>query len=224
MDGYFVREQLNVEVYTIGYEPMGEGIVIKIIMDNFTTFCAVIDCFELKNQNKTLEIVKDEKIDLICMTHPDFDHCKGLDKVLKLSNNDTKILYPQNIFNKKYDNKDINRVLETISKFGTMHKNSKKKPYLIPCIGDKKIIKNVVFWGVKHGERYDLSIDTYTPLARVDRNNYRSFLGLDEVELNNNEFSIMMSIAIGDLKLLLCGDVEDNTIMELNKYIEKRRK
>lgn len=220
----FVKEQLNIEVYTIGYEPMGEGIVIKLIIDDCTAFCAIIDCFELKNLNKTLEIIKDEKIDLICMTHPDLDHCKGLDEVLKLSNSDTKILYPQNVFTKKYNNKDINNVLKKISKFEIMRKDNKKKPCLIPCLGDKKIIPKVELFDINQGTKYDFSVDTYTPLANIDRNNARSFLGMNEIEIENNEFSIMMSLSVGDLKILLCGDIEDNTIIELDKYTEKRRK
>ena len=44
---YIVRKELKVEVYTIGYEPEGEGVVVKIKSDGTTKFCLVIDCYEI---------------------------------------------------------------------------------------------------------------------------------------------------------------------------------
>ena len=43
MEKNLIRNELKVEVYTVGFEPMGESIVVKIKMDKITMFCFVID-------------------------------------------------------------------------------------------------------------------------------------------------------------------------------------
>ena len=224
MQIHTINEQLYVEIYTIGYEPMGEGIVIKIKDEENTFFCGVIDCFEIEKLNKTLEIVKNEKIDLICLTHPDEDHCKGLEKVLKLADSNTKILYPDSMLYYDYKSKEsAYKVITEISKFLIKYRNNNNKPKMISCVGTQKIINDINFFDARRGGIYNLEINTFTPITSIiDRKIANTIL--DNVilgDIDNNKLSIMMSITIGRLKLLFCGDVEDDTIIELNKYIGK---
>ena len=224
MQVHSINEKLYVEIYTIGYEPMGEGIIIKIKGDRKTLFCGVIDCYETEKQNETLNLVKNERIDLICLTHPDEDHCKGLDRILKLSDSNTTILYPNSILYKNYPKeKSAKKTIKEISKFIKMNKNNFSKPRTISCVGNQNIIDNISFFDVKDGGIYELQIDTYTPLSTIiDKRLAKTVLG-DKIigEMENNDLSIMMSVTIGSLKLLFCGDIEDNTIIELDQYIEK---
>lgn len=222
MREYIVENELKAEVYTIGYEPQGEGIVIKIIADGITKFCVVIDCFEIEKQNQTLSIIKDEKVDLICLTHPDYDHCNGLEKILRLANSNTKVLYPDKLLTKSYLNQDVEKVIKMIAKFTAMNRNNSKKPELISCIGNQDISSGIRFMDVKSGGKYKLEIKTYSPITSIiDRRDGKRMVEKNYKEIENNEFSIMMSLGIGTLKLLFCGDVEDDTIIEINKRIDK---
>lgn len=218
------KEELRAEVYTIGYKTMGEGIVVKIISDNTTRFCAVIDCFEENTRNITLELIKNEHIDLICMTHPDEDHCKGLDKILKLADSHTFILYPSNVLYKKYSNESANKVIKKIEKYLAMNGNNRNKPKLKICIGNQIILKND-YIDIKNGGIYEFKIETYTPLTQiVEKPKAKELLGLRHSEIENNDFSIIMSMGIGTLKLLFCGDVENKTLIELDSEIDKGKK
>ena len=116
MEKNLIRNELKVEVYTVGFEPMGESIVVKIKMDKITMFCFVIDYYETEDEKPILQLIKDEQIDLICITHPDLDHCLGLEKVLQLATKDTIILYPDKMIEKKYDTSDQNiiKIVEKI--------------------------------------------------------------------------------------------------------------
>lgn len=99
---HIVNNELIIKTYTIGYKPLGESIVILVLADKIVKFSAVIDCFENEERNITLDILNEnniEKVDLICLTHPDKDHCKGLEKILDKYDNTTKILYSVNLFN-----------------------------------------------------------------------------------------------------------------------------
>lgn len=216
MSEYIVKNTLIAEVYTIGYEPEGEGIVLKIIVDGYVTFCAVIDCYERDNKNKTLELIEGiEKIDLICMTHPDTDHCKGLEKILEKANSNTKILFPSGIFDRTYS-PFANNVIEKIAKYLQKNKNNSATPKLITCCENTNIEKSIAFKSIKTGEIYKLEINTYSPITEIiEKGHAMSFLRLGERKTENNEFSIMTSISIGDFKMLFCGDIEDDTIDEV---------
>ena len=217
---YIVRKELKVEVYTIGYEPEGEGVVVKIKSDGTTKFCLVIDCYEIGDNNQTLDIIKNEKINLICITHPDEDHCKGLEKVLSLATKDTTILYPSNMLEKEYESLAANRVKKELARFLSMNKNNSNKPRLRKCIEMSEISQPIKFWNF--GDTYELKIKTYSPITSLlDRGIGKEILGKQGKIVENNELSIMMSIELGTLKLLFCGDIENNTICEVNSNVGK---
>lgn len=208
------------EIYTIGYEPMGESIIFFIIGDNNILFSGVIDCYEKENINKTVEILKEkdvESLDFICLTHPDIDHCTGLEKILERANQKTYIIYPGNLFDRVEEyggatKKAIRKLSENLS----MNKNNSKKINRInSCIGKKEIIplKRIGYKDVNTGYTYPLIINTYTPITTIiDRYSAKRFLNKNASPTTHNELSIITSIAIGDFKMLLCGDVENETL------------
>ena len=56
---HIVKENLILKIFTIGYYPMGESIIVLIIADGVIKYSAVIDCFENINTNLTMEIIKE---------------------------------------------------------------------------------------------------------------------------------------------------------------------
>ena len=109
-------KNLLVKVFVIGYSLRGESIIMLFIdkdrLDNIL-YSIVIDCFTYKNINKTEEILNEygiSRIDMLCWSHPDFDHTKGIDTIIhKFCNETTKIMLPQGLNGKEYDVIDYNK-------------------------------------------------------------------------------------------------------------------
>lgn len=204
---------------------MGESIVFLIKGDDNVFFSGVIDCFENEKVNKTLEILRNnkvKKVDFICLTHPDEDHCKGLEKILNKAGSETYIIYPSNLLNETESyNDDVLKAVKKISKYIAMNKNNKNKPKEIrACIGKKEIISinKVSFKSLDTGNIYPLIINTYTPVSEIiDRYSAKRLLDKKAKKTSHNELSIVTAIAIGDFKMLLCGDVENDTLESWKK-------
>lgn len=208
---------------------MGESIVFLIKGDDIVLFSGVIDCYEKGKINKTLEILDANKVktvDYICLTHPDEDHCVGLDKIIKKSGSETYLVYPNGLFNllieessrKKKDVKD-SRVLKSIKELSgclAKRKDSKtKSKRIMGCSGKNEIIalNEISFKSLSTGNRYPLIINTYTPISEIiDRYAAKHLLEKKAGKTSHNDLSIVTAIAIGDFKMLLCGDVEKDTL------------
>lgn len=225
---YLISEQLVLKIYTVGYKSMGESIIFLIIVDGNIKFSGVVDCYETENLNKTLEILKENKIqtlDFICMTHPDKDHCRGLEKILNMTQETTKIVYPINLFynGEEYD-KYVNTAVTAIAQFVKMNTNNSNKPQLISCVGKKIIPIEKSFKDVNTGYVYPVEIKTYSPITDVlEKRPSKLFIkGIRELEkIEHNDLSIMLSVAVGDFKMLLCGDIENDSIQLLKKEFTK---
>lgn len=214
---YIVKEKLILKIFTIGYEPMGESIVILVIADGVVKFSAVIDCFEKEDTNLTINILEDynvNKLDLICLTHPDKDHCKGLEKVLNKTNNTTKILYPVNLLNDFNYDEEVKIVVAKLSNFIQQRRDNRNKPVLKSCINSYSVPINLNFENVTNGYIYPLVMNTYSPVSEViDKANARNFLNNTyNYQNSHNNLSIMLSLALGDFKMLFCSDIENKSI------------
>ena len=213
---HIVKEELILKIFVIGYSPMGESIVILVMADEVVKFSAVIDCFESSTTNLTLDILKKyniEELNLICLTHPDKDHCKGLEKVLEKINSKTKILYPTNVFNDFCYDKDVKIAVDKIAELFTLRKDDSNKPILKGCAGNN-LIQTMEFQNEINGYRYPLYINTYSPVSEIiDRYSAKNFLKRDYNYYNaHNNLSIMSSVSLGDFKVLLCSDIENDSI------------
>lgn len=191
-----------------------------IIGDGNVLFSGVIDCFEKEKINKTLELLQEkniESLDFICLTHPDIDHCTGLEKILEKVNQQTYIIYPSNLLSdtKEYG-EATKKSIEKISKYLAMNKNNSRKPNRIKsCVGRKEIIpvNKITYKNINTGYRYPLIINTYTPITGIiDKYWAKKFLDKKAKLTTHNELSIITAIAIGDFKMLLCGDAENETL------------
>lgn len=217
LNKYIVRDKLILKIFTIGYEPMGESIIILIIVDGVVKFSAVIDCFKTTQINKTLDILQEynvEKVNFICITHPDVDHCKGFEKILEKANNKTVILYPVYMINDLNYDKDAKIVIDKLSEFVMKRKNDPDKPILKSCVGSCLAPINFIFENEKNGYKYPLIINTYSPVSEIiERPNAYNYL-IEEFKRTNshNNFSIMLSLTLGDFKSLFCGDIQNDSI------------
>ena len=217
-DRIIVKENLILKVFTIGYKTMGESIVILILADDIVRFSAVIDCYEVEECNLTLKILNEysikDTIDLICMTHPDKDHCKGLNKVLQKANKNTMILYPYHLFDDFCYDEDVKKSVLKISEYGLKNKNNTNVPRLKPCADNLSIPINIKFINSTNQNIYPLEISTYSPVSEIiERPWARNYQERNYSHKNShNNLSIMLSIALGNFKTLFCGDIENDSI------------
>lgn len=213
-----LQKELILKIFIIGYNPMGESIVILILADNIVKFSAVIDCFESEEHNLTMEILNEyniDELDLICLTHPHKDHCKGLEKILNKANNKTTVLYPSNILinSSNYD-PDVTKVVDKVSYLLTRNKNNTNKPKIKGCVNSYKVPIKMSFANRNNGDVYPLEINTYSPVSEIiERPIAKNYIKeVNSYQNSYNNFSIMISLALGDFKILLCSDIENPTI------------
>ena len=199
---------------------MGESIVFIIKGDDEILFSGVIDCFETEEKNITLSLLKENNIqnlDFVCLTHPDEDHSKGLEKILEKTSSETYIIYPHNLL---MDNNNYvggtQETVKRISEYIAMRQNNKNKNNRIKaCSGKKSIIEedDITFVNLKNNYRYPLIINTYTPISEIiDRYWAKQKLNKKSRSTTHNQLSIVTAIAVGDFKMLLCGDVQNDTL------------
>lgn len=89
-----------------------------------------------------------------------------------------------------------------------------RKPIIKSCVGSYQVPIDMSFTNRTSGYTYPLEINTYSPVTEIiDRPSANNYLEETfKFKNNHNNLSIMMSIALGDFKLLLCSDVENDTI------------
>lgn len=226
---YIVKQNLILKIFTIGYNPMGESIIILIMADGIVKFSAVIDCFEKKDINLTIEILKKyniDKLDLICLTHPDKDHCKGLEKILEKVDNTTRVLYPVTLLNDLEYDEDVKNTVNKISELINKYQNNRNKPILKSCVGSYLVPINIEFEDASNGYRYPLEVNTYSPVSEViDKSSAKNFLKQEyQYKNSHNNLSIMSSFALGDFKILLCSDIENNSINIVKRDLNPNEK
>jgi beta-lactamase superfamily II metal-dependent hydrolase len=86
MKNYFFDEKLIFEVHVIGYENLGESIVLFLRADDKIVFSGMVDCYEQDSINQSVEVLKEfncTHLDFVCLTHPHMDHVKGFRFVLE---------------------------------------------------------------------------------------------------------------------------------------------
>jgi beta-lactamase superfamily II metal-dependent hydrolase len=80
-------KNLIVKIFVIGYSQRGESVIVAFLdkESNNVLYTIVIDSFTYKGINKTLDLLNQyniSSIDMLCWSHPDYDHTKGLDVLI----------------------------------------------------------------------------------------------------------------------------------------------
>ncbi len=219
---YMIKDNLIIRVYTIGFDPQGESILITICDGECVLFAGLIDCFINDNDYiiNLLDKLNIKKLNYFCITHPDFDHCVGVSKILDKINCTTKVALPSRIFDflNGYDLK-VKESLESLRNLLNLRSNNKKKPILNTVCNNHTIIDDWNFYDHK-GEKYELNIMTITPSANVIEK-YALRNNTNEIDVEHNDFSVVNLIKIGGLKLLLTGDTMNNAFKDAFANLSK---
>ncbi|MCH4895651.1 hypothetical protein E0494_02925 [Marinilabiliaceae bacterium JC040] len=211
-------KELILKVFIIGYSTKGESIVVFVcnkLEDNVVLFSAVIDCFELGDINKTIEILKDNSIaelNLFCWTHPDEDHTLGILNVLNdFCSNNTKILLPEGVTGSPKDVLSYDTYQKSI--FAKINENNTKRLYNVKSVsvGD---FRNIEYKKIIKDSKAEIVIEvfSYTPNSSIIRR---------RIEENKcvvkNDYSIALLFDVGDISLFFSGDIEDQTIGQMSE-------
>lgn len=91
-----------VSIFVVGYKGQGESIVVLFRDAAKVAFSMVIDCYEVKDYNITKSILKKygvKSLNVMCWTHPHWDHTKGIDGLFETYfGDDTIVFFPQYYF------------------------------------------------------------------------------------------------------------------------------
>ncbi len=217
-----ITKNFNVKIYVIGYKNQGESIVI-LFLDNTTNkntvkYSIVIDCFEYKKKNLTDEILREysvETLSMLCWTHPDIDHSRGIDHLIKkYCKTSTKILMPEHfyginndivIFKDKKEREAINRIFEL-----DRLKNNSVTNISVAANGYNEIDSLTFSTFVKD---FDVSINAVTPVSSI----LSKYIRENNHNINKNELSISLIINIDDYNFFFGGDTLNNHICAIKR-------
>lgn len=208
---YFtINEKLTIETKIIGYRNQGECILIFIRVDGVIAFSALTDCYMTASVDKISDILDEyhvSKLNFLCWTHPDFDHSRGMKKIIqKYVDENTQIWIPEGI--ESYSIKCSEKVRELFCELKECVVGY--GAYNVYTVSDKKdLLCYDTYCFAKGYEEYVLKITAYAPNSRLIRKqNY-----LDQFVKNNH--SIFFILELGNVKIFLTGDIEDETIDKL---------
>lgn len=207
----YINDKLEIETYIIGYRTEGESILFFIKADGCIHFSGLVDYYQLKQVNIVEDILIQNgvsELDFICWTHPDYDHSKGLKDTIKTyASEKTYIWIPEGV-----DESEIKFSSEVEELFLELKECvlSNNARYNVYSVSDKKDLtyyNSINFQ--KDADMYPLSIISYAPSSKlIRRQNYME-------QFIKNDRSIFFVLALGDVRIFLTGDIEDETIRQI---------
>ncbi len=210
---FFFKHSIYLEVYLIGYKTEGESILFLIKSKEDTLFCGVVDCYEYQNINKTIELLESEninRIDFLCWTHPDLDHSLGIDNLVeRYIDINTQVILPEGISGDEIQYND--RVKKTFEKIdGLIKPRRGKRKYNVKSASDYKVLKRLTFRNYE--EDIIFEIRSIAPNSTIVRSRKQS------KDIEKNDFSIALILSVGEINVLLAGDIENYTIKNFEEW------
>lgn len=213
-------KNLLVKVFVIGYSARGESIIVLFLdkeKQNEVLYSVVIDCFSYKGLNKTDEVLNTfgiSNIDMLCWSHPDLDHTKGIDVIInKFCTDATKIIIPQGLNGKDYDVIDYNKGDIDIVKKIIKLNHRKRKVQLTASVTPNlyQPMEELAF--VDYPDIIPVNIQALSPHSTL----INERIGGDKI-IEKNELSTVIFIEIGGFyKLVFCSDIENYSIDNIKK-------
>lgn len=207
----YFEKHLVVETYIIGYKNEGESVLFFIRADGAISFSGLVDCFRLDDVDKVKDILEDNEIftlDFICWTHPDLDHSKGLKDIIdNYVSEKTDIWIPEGIDAKEIICSNEVKELFVYLKECSIGAESGLNVYSVSDRKDLLFYNSICFQ--KNTDGFPLEMVSYAPNSKIIRKqNYMD-------KFIKNDRSIFFVIALGNVRIFLTGDIENDTIEKI---------
>ena len=207
----FIKDTLEIETYIIGYQIQGEAILFFIRADKGITFSGLIDCYRNSKTDKIKGIMEEnnvDKLNFLCWTHPDYDHSNGMEEILGTYVDDKTVIWiPEGV-----EEGEIQCSTNVRKLFAHLRQCvlDERANYNVYSASDKKDLmyyNSVCFQ--KDMDYFPLEILSYAPNSKI----IRKQMYLDKYIKNDR--SIFFTLALGDVRIFLTGDIEDETISRI---------
>lgn len=216
--------QIKVEIFTVGKEANGESNILLFFIDDTIEYSIIIDCCE-----NDIKIIKEKILDkyniktfnMICWTHPHLDHSRGILTLLKnYSDENTKIILPSEL---EIVYKCMNSEAKNIYKYVTeiTEKNKTNKGIYRNATQNTEL-EYITYERMNGINNIEFKIISLSPIPRRIlnmKNNCKHDIG-QKCSHNFNDYSIALIIEINECFFLFTGDIESETIKEIEKEVK----
>lgn len=220
------KDALVVRVHVIGYKSMGESILITLWDTKLKKahYSVVIDIFERKDSNRilvnrTFDLLDaygygtDRKVEMVCWSHPDDDHSRGLDKLLNdYCDGNTRIFVPyfyhDQDFSKVRQNKKDKDFLITILNLNSQRKLS-CNPTSVPE-SEASGMETLEIFSAQMGMEEKPVVVRFEALSPTG--SVLTEKVLNRGNLGKNELAIVVVMTIGEEKLVFGSDIMNEEI------------
>ncbi|MBP3821662.1 hypothetical protein J6G99_08485 [bacterium] len=226
-----VSNDAKINIFIVGYKNIGESIVIEIEDSKLQTpICGVIDCYETKNLNWALNFLNSKnvnKLQFLLWSHPDDDHSKGLDKILRKFKFNIDTLCVSDGLSITEIDKSIKHNNHDNGNFDYMADIFECIKEISECIEDKFISVNHSTRELKipflfsNGESIDFTIKPFAPLSTICLNEkiklFDNIINKENHSISKNKISIGFIITLGERKICFTGDMI-NEVLNYKSY------
>lgn len=222
---------LVLKVHVIGYKDMGESIVVVFWNRNVgkPLYSMVIDMFKRRDKrgqwvNRTFDVLNDyginsTKLDAVCWSHPDEDHSRGLDDLLKLyCDGETKVFVTYGVhdpdFSKIKHNKNDKLFIDEILKLNKQLKLSCNP--VVTSEGETHSLETLIIKSSLMGVNEQpmvIKIEALSPCGGV-----LSYKTLTVKRMPKNELAMAVMVSIGEARWVFSSDILDEEIERLNEW------
>lgn len=209
-------QKLLCQVYILGAATEGESILFIVYGDDKVIYSCIVDSFMINNVNvpkEKLQALGLECVTDVIWTHPHDDHSEGLCDLIKIFKPES-VYIPSDLQKLPDKTPQISKnTLEILNTYRSCNRRYKYQPCIIDIGSNYTLLEKKL---KVSGTEVPFSIYSIAPaVGKVRRdvitNNYS----------NPNNFSIAISIIIGDFVLLLTGDIQDSMITYIPDDLQK---
>ena len=200
-------QNLICKLYVLGAPSEGESILFVVYGDEQIIYSCITDSFTMDKINVPISIAEQFGIDHVTdifWTHPHDDHSDGLIEIIDKCTPEY-VYIPADLHTLPDDTPELSKtVLEKINQYHSCDRRYSYQPCIVDVGTNHTILEKVLNVSNK---KIPFSIYTVAPaIGKVRR----------DVITDNfnklNDFSLAVSINIGDFSILLTGDIQDQMI------------
>lgn len=212
-------DNFRLVITVIGYRSQGESIIFRIVDEDRTKYCLVVDCYKFRSRNVTLELLKGKYhvpcINMLCWTHPHIDHARGLSELMtELCNMDTEYILPAHFYDEP--NRDLITIKDkkekaTVDEIFKINHITKLSATNVEVKANNynQLESFVLMYGTN-----PLSVKIYalTPISSILGDSVKAGVH----DLNPNELSVSLLVDVEGYRIFLGADAIKNHIEKMD--------